>query len=326
MRRRDFMAGLGSAFASPALAQRGERVRHIAVLIGGNVSDPFNEAMVEALRERLQQLGWSENGNIRIEVRFGEGDLGQGRTLAAELVDMNPDVLLSDNTPLVQEFERLTRTIPIVFASLADPVASGVVASLARPGRNATGFMNPEPAISARWLELLKEITPSLSRVLVLVNAGNVGNQARLRVIEAAAPSFGVQVSSAAIRSEADLEDAMNAAVGQSNMGLIVSPAPPIAGLRKVIFARAARFRLPAIYPFRYYVAEGGLMSYGSEPGPMWAQAATYVDRILRGEKPADLPVQTPTTFALVINLKTAKMLGLTVPERLLATADEVIQ
>jgi putative ABC transport system substrate-binding protein len=297
-------------------------VRHVAVLIGGNASDPFNQANVEALRRRLQQLGWSEGGNIRIERRFGEANLARGRALAAELVGTKPDVLLSDNTPLVQEFQKLTRTTPIVFASLADPVASGVVASLARPGGNATGFMNPEPAFSARWLELLKEVAPSLSRILVLVNAGNVGNQARLRVIQAVAPSLGVQVSSATIRTEADIRDAIRA----EGMGLISSPAPPITDLRKVIVEQAARYRLPAIYPFRYFVTEGGLMSYGAEASPMWAQAATYVDRVLHGEKPGDLPVQAPTTFELVINLKTAKALGLTIPETLLATADEVIQ
>jgi putative tryptophan/tyrosine transport system substrate-binding protein len=326
MRRREFIAGLGSVLATPASAQRGERERHVAVLIGGNASDPFNHAMTEGLRGRLQQLGWSDGRNIQIEVRFGEGDLTQGHALAAELVGKNPDVLLSDNTPLVQEFQRLTRTIPIVFASLADPVASGIVASLARPGGNATGFMNPAPTISARWLELLKEIAPRLMRVLVLVNAGNVGNQARLRVVEAASPAVHVQVSSAAIRSEADISTAIDAAAGQPNTGLIVSPAPPIAGFREVIFEQAARYRLPAIYPFRYYVAEGGLMSYGAEPGPMWVQAATYVDRILHGEKPADLPVQAPAKLDLVINVETAKALGLTIPETLLATADEMLQ
>jgi ABC-type uncharacterized transport system substrate-binding protein len=324
MKRREFLAGLGGVAAWPvvARAQQGERVRHVAVLIGGNASDPFNQANVEALRRRLQQLGWSEGGNIRIEWRFGEANLARGRALAAELVGTKPDVLLSDNTPLVQEFQKLTRTTPIVFASLADPVASGVVASLARPGGNATGFMNPEPAFSARWLELLKEVAPSLSRILVLVNAGNVGNQARLRVIQAVAPSLGVQVSSATIRTEADIRDAIRA----EGMGLISSPAPPITDLRKVIVEQAARYRLPAIYPFRYFVTEGGLMSYGAEASPMWAQAATYVDRVLHGEKPGDLPVQAPTTFELVINLKTAKALGLTIPETLLATADEVIQ
>jgi tripartite-type tricarboxylate transporter receptor subunit TctC/ABC-type uncharacterized transport system substrate-binding protein len=261
-----------------------------------------------------------------IDKRFGDGDLARGRALAAELVAMNPDVLLTDNTPLVQEFQRLTRTVPIVFAGIADPVASGIVKSLARPGDNATGFMNPEPAISERWLQLLKEIAPSLSRVLVLVQAGNVGNQARLRVIEAAAPAFGVQVSSAAIRSEADIENAIRADVGQLKTGLIVPPAPRNGLVRRAIFEQAARHRLPAIYPSRRDVADGGLMSYGSEPGPMWEQAATYVDRILRGEKPADLPVQAPSKIEFVINLNTAKTLGLTIPETLLATADEVIQ
>jgi ABC-type uncharacterized transport system substrate-binding protein len=326
MRRREFLAGLGSAAASPALAQRAERVRRVAVLNSGAASDPRIRAYAEALRKQLRQLGWTESSNIQIEVRFGEGDLARGRALAAELVAMNPDVLLTDNTPLVQEFQRLTRTVPIVFAGIADPVANDIVRSLARPGGNATGFMNPEPTISARWLELLKEIAPSLSRVLVLVQAGNVGNQARLRVIEAAAPAFGVQVSSAAIRSEADIENAVSAAVGQLKTGLIVPPFPLNSLLRKVIREQAARHRLPAIYPSRRDVADGGLMSYGSEPGPMWTQAAAYVDRILRGEKPADLPVQAPTKIEFVINLSTAKTLGLTIPERLLATAGEVIE
>jgi putative tryptophan/tyrosine transport system substrate-binding protein len=327
VRRRQFIAGLGGAAAWPltALAQGGERVRKVAVLIGGTASDPTNQATAAALRDKLRQLGWSESGNLRIETRFGEGDLARGRAYAAELIAMNPDVILSDSTPLVLELQMLTCTIPIVFASLADPVATGIVASLARPGGNTTGFMNPEPAISAQWLELLKEVAPKLARVLVLVNAGNVGNQTRLRVIEAAAPLVGVEVSSAAIRGSADIENAVRAAC-ESNLGLIIAPAPPISDFRKLIFEQAVLHRLPAIYPFRYWVAEGGLMSYGAEPPPMWAQAATYVDRILRGQSPADLPVQAPTRFQLVINLKTAKAIDLTIPEKLLATADEVIQ
>jgi putative tryptophan/tyrosine transport system substrate-binding protein len=321
MRRREFIAGVGAAVLPLAAhAQQGERVRHIAVLIGGNASDPFNQANVEALRKRLQQLGWSEGGNIRIEWRFGEANLARGRALAAELVGTNPDVLLSDNTPLVQEFQKLTRTTPIVFASLADPVASGVVASLARPGGNATGFMNPEPAISARWLELLKEIAPNLSRVLVLVNAGNVGNQARLRVIQASIAWRAGVISDDTNRSR------HQGCHKRGGHGPHRVAGPSDYHLRKVIVEQAARYRLPAIYPFRYFVTVGGLMSYGAEASPMWAQAATYVDRILHGEKPGDLPVQAPTRFELVINLKTAKTLGFTIPERLLATADEVIQ
>jgi putative ABC transport system substrate-binding protein len=213
-----------------------------------------------------------------------------------------------------------------VFASIADPVDSGIVASLASPGGNATGFMNPEPALSGRWLGLLKEIAPKLTRVLVLVQAGNVGNQARLRVIEGTAPSLGVQVSEAVIRVAADVENTIRAAGNQSNVGLIVPPAPPVASLRKLVVELALQHRLPPIYPSRYYVVEGGLMSYGAEAPPMWAQAATYVDRILRGEKPANLPVQQSSKIELAINLKTAKALGLTIPETLLATADEVIQ
>src|SRR5712691_4281479 len=202
--------------------------------------------------------------------------------------------------------------------SLADPVDTGIVPSLAHPGGNTTGFMNPEPAMSGKWLELLKDVAPSLNRVLVLVNAGNVGNAARLRVIEAAAPSLGVRVSSSAIRGPGDIESAINGVVGESNVGLIAAPAAPINDLRKLIFGLTTRHRLPAVYAYRYYAVDGGLMSYGVEPAAMWAQAGTYVDRILRGEKPADLPVQTPTKFQLVINLKTAKTMGLTIPESLL--------
>jgi putative tryptophan/tyrosine transport system substrate-binding protein len=328
MRRREFIARLGSVAVWPltARAQQGERVRRVAVLLGGTASDPTNQAMLAALRDRLLQLGWSESGNIRFESRFGEGDLARGRLYAAELVGLNPDVILSDNTPLVQELQKQTHAIPIVFASVADPVATGVVARLSRPGGNATGFMNPEPAISGRWLELLKQVAPNLARVLVLVNAENVGNQARFRVIEAAAPSLGVQVSAAAIRVTADVENAIHTALGEPGLGLIIAPGPPLSDFRKLIPKLAVEHRLPTIYPYRKYVAEGGLMSYGAEPPPMWAQAATYVDRILRGEKPSNLPVQLPTKFELAINLKTAKTLGLEIPPNLLALADEVIE
>jgi putative ABC transport system substrate-binding protein len=284
------------------------------------------QSFVAAFRGELRKLGWTESGNVQIESRFAAGDSDRVRAYAAELVAWNPDSILSDNTPIVQELQRRTRTIPIVFVSLADPVDTGIVASLARPGGNTTGFMNPEPAMSGKWLELLKEIAPSLNRVLVMVNAGNVGNAARLRVIEAAAPSFGVRVSSSAIQGPGDIESAIAAVVGESNVGLIAAPAAPINDLRKLIFGLAARHRLPAVYAYRYYAVDGGLMSYGVEPVAMWAQAATYVDRILRGEKPADLPVQAPTKHELVINLKTAKALGLDVPPTLLARADEVIE
>jgi putative tryptophan/tyrosine transport system substrate-binding protein len=332
MKRREFISLCG-AVAAPVLlwpltvwAQQGAQVRRIGILAGGVESDPILLSFVTAFREGLRRLGWIESGNVQIESRFAASDTGRARAYVAELAAMNPDVILSDNTPIVQELQRRTHTIPIVFVSLADPVDTGIVSSLARPGGNTTGFMNPEPAMSGKWLELLKEITPGLGRVLVLVNAGNVGNASRLRVIETVAPSLGVRVSSSAIRGPSDIEGAINAFVGESNVGLIAAPAAPINDLRKVIFGLAARHHLPAVYAYRYYAVDGGLMSYGVEPAAMWAQAATYVDRILRGEKPADLPVQTPIKFQLIINLKTAKTMGLTIPESLLLRADEVIE
>jgi putative ABC transport system substrate-binding protein len=301
-------------------------MRRIGVLTGGVETDPMLESFIAALREGLQKLGWIERVNFQIEVRFSAGDSKRIRTDVAELVAMNPDAIVSDNTPVVQELQRRTRTIPIVFVSLADPIDTGVVASLARPGGNTTGFMNPEPAISGKWLELLKEIAPSINHVLVMVNAGNAGNAARLRVIEALAPSIGVRVSSSAIRAAGDIESAINSVAGESNVGLIATPAAPINDLRKMIFALAARHRLPAVYAYRYYAVDGGLMSYGAKPLTMWAQSASYVDRILRGEKPADLPVQAPPRFELVINMKTAKAIGLIIPESFLLRADELIE
>jgi ABC-type uncharacterized transport system substrate-binding protein len=313
MRRREFITLLGGAAAWPlaARAQQGERMRRIGVLTGEDVV-----VFVGAFREELQRLGWSDGHNLRIDMRVS----------SAELIAINPDVMVAENTPAVQDLQRHTRTIPIVFVGLGDPVLTGVVASLARPGGNATGFMNPEPSISGKWLELLKEIAPATTRVLVLLNANNVANLTRLRAIEASAPSLNVRVSSSAIRDAGEIEAAIYAMARESNAGLIVTPGPPNDGLRKTIFALAARHRLPGVYPYRYYTADGGLMSYGADRVDIWRRAASYVDRILKGEQPADLPVQAPTKYELVINLKTAKALGLDMPPTLLARADEVIE
>jgi putative tryptophan/tyrosine transport system substrate-binding protein len=234
--------------------------------------------------------------------------------------------MIAESTPAVQELQKHTRTIPIVFVGLGDPVLTGVVASLAHPGGNATGFMNPEPSISGKWLELLKEIAPATTRVLVLLNANNVANLTWLRAIEASAPSLNVRVSSSAVGDAREIEAAIRAMGDEPNAGLIVAPGPPNDGLRKTIFASVARQRLPGVYPYRYYTADGGLMSYGADRVDIWRRAASYVDRILRGEKPGDLPVQAPTKYELVINLKTAKALGLEIPPTLLARADEVIE
>jgi ABC-type uncharacterized transport system substrate-binding protein len=314
MRRREFIAIFGGAAVAwpvAARAQQGERMRRIGVLTGEDVV-----VFVGAFREELQRLGWSDGHNLRIDMRVS----------SAELIAINPDVMVAENTPAVQDLQRHTRTIPIVFVGLGDPVLTGVVVSLARPGGNATGFMNPEPSISGKWLELLKEIAPATTRVLVLLNANNVANLTRLRAIEASAPSLNVRVSSSAIRDAGEIEAAIYAMARDSNAGLIVTPGPPNDGLRKTIFALAARHRLPGVYPYRYYTADGGLMSYGADRVDIWRRAASYVDRILKGEQPADLPVQAPTKYELVINLKTAKALGLEVPPGLSARADEVIE
>ena len=273
LHRREFITLLGGAAAAwpvAARAQQGERMRRIGVLTGEDVV-----VFVGAFREELQRLGWSDGHNLRIDMRVS----------SAELIAINPDVMVAENTPAVQDLQRHTRTIPIVFVGLGDPVLTGVVASLARPGGNATGFMNPEPSISGKWLELLKEIAPATTRVLVLLNANNVANLTRLRAIEASAPSLNVRVSSSAIRDAGEIEAAIDAMARESNAGLIVTPGPPNDGLRKTIFALAARHRLPGVYPYRYYTADGGLMSYGADRVDIWRRAASYVDRILKGEQ-----------------------------------------
>jgi putative ABC transport system substrate-binding protein len=323
--RREFIGLVGGAAVWPH-ALRAQQLRRIAVLMDGAESDMTLQAFVAALRAGLQKLGWIEGRNVRIEDRWAAGDSGRMRSYAGELVAMSPDVILTGNTPIVQELQRQTQTIPIVFVALGDPVATGVVASLARPGGNATGFMNPQPSISGKWLELLKEIAPGINHVLVMVNAGNVANASRLRAIESSALSLGVRVSSSAVRDAGEMENAVDSIARESNTGLIVTPGAPISDHRKMIFALANRNHLPAVFPYRHYVEEGGLISYGAEPLDMWQRAAVYVDRILKGQKPADLPVQEPTNYKLVLNLKTAKAIGLKIPEIFLVRADEVIE
>ena len=314
------------AWPLAARAQERERFRRIDVFLGGLVGDPILQGYVAAFRASLAKLGWVESRNLRIDTRWLAGDSGGIRAAAAELAASIPDLVLTNNTPILQALQKQTRTVPMVFVSLADPVESGVVASLAQPGGNTTGFMNPDASMSAKWLELLKEVAPGLDRMLVLVNAGNAGNAGRLRVLETAAPSFGVRLSAAAIHDASDISNAVEEAGREPHVGLIAMPAAPINDLRTMIFALAARYRLPAVYPYRYYAVDGGLMSYGAEPLAMWSQSAYYVHRILTGEKPGDLPVQAPTKYDLVINRRTANAIGLAVPETLLARADEVIE
>jgi putative tryptophan/tyrosine transport system substrate-binding protein len=329
MRRREFIAGLGGVAAWPLVgrAQQGERVRRIGVLVGLAESDPQNQARLSALVRGLREFGWTEGRNLRIEFRgITSGGIDRIRAAAAELVASNPDLLFTSSTPIVQELQRQTRTIPIVFANIGDPVDTGIVGSLARPGGNATGFSNYEPAMGGKRLALLKEVAPGVNRVLVMVNSGNDPNQHELRAIEAAASSVGVYVSSAAVSDASEIERAMEVVARESKAGLIITAGIPITNLRELIFALAGRYRLPAVYVFRFFVVDGGLMSYGPDEIDIHRRSAAYVDRILKGEKPGDLPVIQPTKFELVINMKTAKALGLTIPETLLATADEVIQ
>jgi ABC-type uncharacterized transport system substrate-binding protein len=326
--RRELLAALGGAAVAWPLAAHGQakQMRRIGMLLGGLPDDPMLQQFIAAFRDSLAKLGWIENRNVRIEIRWVAGDFGRTPAALLDLAAMNPDIVLTNNTPILQELQKQTRTIPLVFVSLADPVESAVVTSLAHPGGNTTGFMNPEASMSGKWVELLKELAPRIIRVLVLVNAGNAGNAGRLRVLESIAPSFGVRLSLGAIRSAADITSTIEPVAREPNVGLIVMPAAPINNLRVMIFALAARYRLPAIYPYRYYAVDGGLMSYGAEPLAMWSQAASYVHRIFNGEKPSDLPVQAPTKYDLVINLRTAKVLGLEIPPTLLARADEVIE
>jgi putative ABC transport system substrate-binding protein len=289
-------------------------------------NDPESQTLIAALVRGLSDLGWTEGRNFRIEHRgVASGGLERARAAVAELLSLNPDIVHATNTLIVQELQRQTRTVPIVFANLGDPVDTGIVASLARPAGNATGFMNIEPGMGGKFLELLKEAAPTVNRALVLVNSGSDSNQSVLRMIEASARSFGAQVSSAAVRDASDIERAIGAFAGVPNSGLIVTGGFPINDRRRLIFALAARYRLPAVYQFRFFVADGGLMSYGPDNRDLYRRSA-YVDRILKGEKPGDLPVQAPVKYELVVNVNAAKAIGLTIPESFLVRADEVIE
>jgi putative tryptophan/tyrosine transport system substrate-binding protein len=280
-----------------------------------------------AFQQGLQELGWTAGHNIKFEYRFAGPDPVSMQTHAVTLVALAPDVILASTPQVLAALQHETRTIPIVFVNVADPVGVNLIQSLARPGGNITGFTNFEFGIVGKWLELLKEAAPSVRRVAVILAPEHVTNAALLHSIEAVAPSFGVHLTPAPVRDAAEIEHAINVFARESNGGLIILPSPVTVGIpSKEIISLAARHRLPAVYPFSYLVINGGLMSYGVDDNDQWRRTASYVDRILRGAKPADLPVQAPTKYELVINLKTAKTLGLTVPDKLLATADEVIE
>jgi ABC-type uncharacterized transport system substrate-binding protein len=331
MRRRDFITLLGGAALAPSLlgpfagrAQQPERVRRIGILFGGfGDGDPEPTARVEAFRRHLQELGWTDGRNIKIDLRIGAGDAARVRAYAAELVGSKPDVLAANGGPALVALVRETRTIPIVFANVFDPVAGGFVAGLARPGGNVTGFAEFEPAMAGKWLELLKELAPTVTRVSVIFDRGRA--RGFRRAIDDLAPSLRLLPVFAGVANAADIEHAIEATARDAGGSLIVMGSIAAAH-REAIVRLAAQHRVPAAYPFGYFARLGGLVSYGADGVDLWRRAAPYVDRILRGAKPADLPVQTPTKFELVINLNAAKALGLTVPATLLATADEVIE
>jgi putative ABC transport system substrate-binding protein len=329
LRRRDFITLLGSAAAAwppGALAQRGDRVRRIGVLLSFAADDPEALAMIGAFLQSLQQLGWTDGRNVRIDYRMTGGDANRARAYAAELVALAPDVIFSNGGSTVSPLLQATQTVPIVFVQVVDPVGGGFVASLARPGGNATGFIRQEFGFSAKWLELLKQVAPRVTRVAVLRDPTITSGPAMLAAIQAVAPSFGVELSAIDVREAGEIERSVAAFARGSNPGLVVVGNPAGNSHRELIITLAAKHQLPAVYPARYYSTGGGLISYGPDPIDQCRLAAGYVDRILKGEKPADLPVQTPTKFELVINFKTAKALGLTVPPTLLALADEVIE
>jgi ABC-type uncharacterized transport system substrate-binding protein len=327
-KRRDFITLLGGAAAAwplAARAQQPERMRRIAVLSGPAVDDQDNKVRLVAFQERLQQLGWTDGRNVRIDYRFAAAKSENFRKYAAELVALAPDVILAPGGSLAHMLQA-TRTVPIVFAFAADPVGSGLVESLSRPGGNATGFLLFEYDLSAKWLELLKEIVPGVTRAAVLRDPNANTGIGQFAVIQSVARSVGVEVSPLNLRDAGETERAITAFARSGNGGLIVAASTLAVVQRNLIIELAARHRLPAVYFGRHFVAGGGLISYGPDLIDQYRRAAQYVDRILRGEKPADLPVQSPTKYELVINLKTAKALGLDVPPTLLARADEVIE
>jgi putative ABC transport system substrate-binding protein len=327
MHRRGFITILGGAAAAWPLAARAEKdgVRRVGVIMGFAENDEVWQAYLASFRQGLQELGWTDGRNIRFDYRFTGDSEERMRAMAEEVVGLTPDVIFVSTNSVVSATLKATRSIPIVFTWVSDPVRSGFVANLPRPGGNITGFHNFEPAIGGKWLAFLKQIAPDLRRVAVVHVPEVVPNVAFLRVIEAAAPSLGLSVTAAEVRNAADIERALSA-FGQEGGGLIVTPSALTATRRDLIIALAARHRLPAIYSFGFYAESGGLMSYGVNQLELVRAAASYVDRILRGTSPGDLPVQLPLRYELVINLKTAATLGLAVPNSLQLLADGVIE
>jgi putative ABC transport system substrate-binding protein len=327
MRRREFIAGLGGAAAWPVVArpQQPERIRRVGVLMGLAESDLEAQSWISATRQRLAELGWSEGNNIRIEARWTSGDSSRLRVYATELLRLKSDVIVCEGTPVAAALQQATSTIPIVFVNANNPIGSGFVASMAQPGGNITGFVSFEPTMGGKWLETLKEIAPNVARVALIYNPETHTGQ-HFPSIEAASQALAVETIRLPFRETVEIELALSNFAREPKGGLLVLPDNSTSLHREIICALAARNRLPAIYPFRRFITSGGLAYYGAGTNDMYRKLAEYVDRILKGAKPADLPVQTPTKFELVINLKTAKTLGLAVPPLMLTRADEVIE
>jgi ABC-type uncharacterized transport system substrate-binding protein len=330
MRRREFIVLLGGVAAYPiaARAQQSERMRRVAVLSSAvtDTSDPKTQTYVTAFVQALQQLGWESGHNLRIDHRVGGNNAERIRNVAAELAALAPDVILTAGATSVGPLLQATRSVPVVFVNVADPVGAGYAESLARPGGNATGFVSFEYNLSGKWVELLKQIAPSVTRAGVLRDAAISSGIGQFAVIQSVAPSIGLDVSPISLRDSGDIERGIAAFARFANGGLIATASAATVFHRDLIISLAARYKLPAVYSRRVFVTSGGLISYGSDIVDQFRRAAGYVDRILKGEKPADMPVQVPTRYEMVINLKTAKTLGLTVPPSLLSRADEVIE
>jgi putative ABC transport system substrate-binding protein len=330
MKRREFITLLGGAAvaASGAARAQQDRVRHVGILMGYAQDDPDTQARMKAFREAFEQLGWKDGHNVAIAYRFGVGEMDRVRGYARELVGLNPDLIVCETTPTVKALADQTKTIPIVFVSVTDPVSNGFVAELARPGGNITGFTNFEATMGGKWIELLKKIAPSSTRVGVIFNPDTApgGGGFFLNSVGASAPALQVEVLPFPVRGDDEIERAIAALAGAPGGGLIVMLDVSMAVHRPAIIAQAASHRVPTVFPWRFGAGDGGLVSYGVDVSDLHRRAAGYADRILKGAKPGDLPVQQPTKFELVINLKTAKALGIEVSPTLLATADEIIE
>jgi putative ABC transport system substrate-binding protein len=328
MRRREFITLLGGAATAWPLAARAQSsaARRIGALIAYDEADPETKARLAGFQWGLERRGWSVGGNVLIDYRFAAGRADQFQTLAKELLALRPDVILAHTTPVTATLQRESREIPIVFVNVSDPIGSGFIAGLARPGGNLTGVLQYEAGIVGKWLAMLKEISPRLERAALLANPQTSPYDYFLRAAEAAAPSLGIELEATRVATAADIERSIMTFARMPNGGLVLPPDSLTIAHRDLVIALAARHRLPAVYTSGYFVAAGGLMSYGTDQVDLFRQAAAYVDRVLRGDKPADLPVRAPTKFETTLNLKTASALGLTVPPALLVAADEVIE